>query len=176
MYINKGILLNFILICKRLFQFLNKHFYIVFIISYLYKLTNNNFYKYVVYIIKLIIFINIIFGVGYFIYLSVLELSIVNGFYLYLHILKGYLTSFNTLCHNYLDIIIDLWNKVEDKSVTPTSSNQDLINQIKQEFKQEFKQVIDEAVDKINEIESDQNVKNICFRYFSSILFLLYYT
>jgi len=188
MYINKGNLLTFILFSKRVFQFLNKHFYLVLLFTTIAKYTNTKFYQNVIWLVKLLVFINLIFGVGYIIYLSVLEHSFVNGFYMYQDILKGYLYSLIDLFNSYLDLLMDLWNEalnIEERSMKQSSNNnnnvitQDLLNQIKQEFKIEFKQVVDEALEKINEMEveskSDNTIKNIAAVAGFSFLFYFFF-
>jgi hypothetical protein len=99
MYINKGTILNILLFLKRVWLFINKHFYILLIISTVTKYTNNKFYKYISWLVKIFVFTNIIFGVGYIIYFSVEQHSFMNGVSIY-----------KDLISNYIDYIINLWN------------------------------------------------------------------
>jgi hypothetical protein len=55
MYINRGTLLNLILKGKKLVNFLNKHFYVLLIISTISKYTNSKYYKFISWLIKIIL-------------------------------------------------------------------------------------------------------------------------
>jgi len=174
MYINRGALLKLIMLAKSIFQFLNKHFYIILIISTISKYTNNKFYKSFTWIIKIFIFANIIFGITYIIYFSVSEHSFVNGIAIY-----------TDLISKYIDNLINLWNdlikfNIEDSIIKNTSSNSksgfDLNVQVKEGMRDALKEVIDEALDKIHdeEIQANSNtLKQIAL--FSSLLFVGYF-
>jgi len=173
MYINRGLLLNLFLLLKRIFHFLNKHFYLVLIISTITKYTNNSFYKYFTWIIKVFIFLNIIFGVGYIVYFSVLESSFLEG-----------VSSYKELFLNYIDYIVKFWNDLIsidiEESFIKKSSNKDinalkdvLREEVKEGIKDGFKELIDEAMDKMNETDPNKVYKNIAFA--GGILFFIYF-
>jgi hypothetical protein len=172
MYVNKGPLLNIFLFIKRMFQFINKHFYIILIFSTIANYTNNKIYKKISWLVKIIILANIIFGVGYIVYFSVLEHSFNYG-----------LAVYRDLISNYLNNIINLWNDlinidIEDNIINQISNNHkhDLEVQIKAGMKEAFKEVIDEAIDKIHEEEMLNNsnvLKNIAF--VTGVFFITYF-
>ena len=166
-----GNLLYLILLLKRTFTFLNKHYYIIIIISTIAKYTNNKFYKSIAWLIKLFIFANIIFGVGYILYFSLSESSFINGVSIY-----------NDFIKYYLDSLLKFWNDlinidIENTLIKNTSSLQkeDINVQIKEGIKEALKEVIDEALDKMHEAETNNNnlIKNIAFT--SGVLFLSYF-
>jgi hypothetical protein len=99
MSIYRGTLLNIFLFLKRLWEFLNKHFYIVLIITTISKYTNTRFYQSFVWIIKVFVLANIIFGVGYILYYTVSEHSFTLA-----------LDVYRNLISNYFNSIINLWN------------------------------------------------------------------
>lgn len=70
MYINRGTLLKFVILGKRMFQFLNKHFYILPLFSILAKVRNNKIFKFSSWMIKIIILINLILGTGFILYFT----------------------------------------------------------------------------------------------------------
>src|SRR6266567_7511965 len=156
MYINRGALLKFVLLGKRVFNFLKKHFYILVIIEILSKFSNNKFYKIIAWLIKVFIFINIIFSVGYILYFTVLGHSFYNGFSVY-----------KDLISNYIDQLISLWNEVtnidvEQSFIKKTVSKDDLNLQIKEGIKEALREVVDESLDKMHEAEVNNNFyKNI---------------
>lgn len=90
MYVNRGTLLNIIMLAKKVFNFLNKHFYILLIISTITNYTNNKLYKSFIWLVKVFVILNILFGVGYIVYFSTLEHSINNGWSLYLDLINYY--------------------------------------------------------------------------------------
>jgi len=117
MYINRGSLLTLILTAKRIFEFLNKHLHLILIISTLAQFTNNKIYKVISWTVKILVIINIMFGVGYIVYFSVIEESFVNG-----------LTIYYDLIIDYKDYLIDLWNDLfnlgfEDNFIKDSTDN-----------------------------------------------------
>jgi CRISPR/Cas system CSM-associated protein Csm2 small subunit len=180
MYINRGIILNIFLFLKRVFLFLNKHFYFVLIFTTILKYTNNKIYKSIAWLVKVLIIANIIFGVGYVIYFSISEQSIVNG-----------VSTYGDLIKIYINNLINLWNDlinidVEDNFIKNAISNNDEIIKMKNDLsisiksgvKEALKEVVDEALDKIREDEIHNYnisiIKNVCF--VSGILFIGYFT
>jgi hypothetical protein len=157
---------------KRTFNFLNKHFYIILIFSTIAKYTNNRFYKYISWLVKIFVLANIIFGVAYISYFTVLEHSFHQGF-----------TIYQDLIYNYINQIINFWNDlinmdIEDNLIKQVSNKHkhDLEVQMKAGIKEAMKEAIDEALDKIHEDELQYNsnaLKN--FAFVSGVLFLSYF-
>jgi len=174
MYISKGPLLDFIVYLKKVFNFLNKHFYIVLIISWITKYKNNKFYKSILWLIRIFVIVNIIFSVGYIIYISYIEHSIFTGFSIYYDLMNYYYNNFFNFCNDLInldneDSIINHIKNIKD-------SDTKLKNEIKSEVKEAFKEVMDEAIDKLDNMEVENNsnyLKNIAL--FSSVLFLSYF-
>ena len=102
MYINRGPLLKIILFVKNIFILLDKYLYLVFIVSILSKSLNNKIFKILYWVLKVLILLNIIFGLCYIIYYSVYE----NSIYLAL-------SNYNDLVVSYLDKIIKIYNDLE---------------------------------------------------------------
>lgn len=171
MYLNRGPLLNFILKLKKLNNFLNKHFYVLIIISTISKYTNTKFYKVFSFLIKLIVLANILLGVSIIIYFSYTEGSFTNGLSIYYDYVKY-----------YLDIVINFWNDLikldlEDKYINNNKQIKDVNLQFKQGMKEAIKEVIDETIDRIHEeeantIDNTTIIKNIIIC--SSVLLLGY--
>jgi len=153
-----------------MFNFLNKHFYIILILSTLSKFTNNKFYKVITWLVKIFVIVNIIFSVGYIIYFSYLESSFINGISIY-----------NDLIKYFINDLIKLWNDlinltVEDSIIKHVSNNKDINLQIKEGMREAFKEVVEEALDKIHEDELEANsdlLKQLAL--FSSVLFACYF-
>jgi hypothetical protein len=182
MYISRGTLLNIFLFLKKMWEFINKHFYVVLILTTITKYTNTKFYQSFVWIIKVFVLANIIFGVGYIIYFSVAEHSFILGIQFYQDLITNYFNSlFDTLNNFWNDLIhIDL----EDKVINHSSNNKDAIAQIKQELNVSIKQgiregineAVNEALDRLEDIEAESKsnmYKNIAF--VGGILFLGYF-
>jgi hypothetical protein len=141
------------------------------------KYTNTKFYKSFIWIIKLFVLANIIFGVGYVIYFSVAEHSFTLG-----------LSFYQYLIYNYFNQLTNLWNDLinidlED-NIIKHSSNKDAIIKIKEELNIQIKtgiregimEAMDEVMDRVDEMEAETKsnmYKSIAF--VSGILFLSYF-
>ena len=154
-----------------MFNLLNKHFYILLIISTLSKYTNTKFYKFISWIVKIFVFANIILGVGYIIYFSYLDSSFSNGL------------------SNYYDLIINFWNdsikfwndviniSIED-SIASKVKDSNISNQIQESVKEGIKSGVKELLDELqeNDMQSQANsdlLKQLAL--FSSVLFFGYF-
>jgi len=154
MYINRGSLLKIILLLKRVFEFLNKHFYIILIISTLTKYTNNRFSRAIRWLVKLFVFASIIFGVGYIVYFSASEHSIHIGFSLY-----------RDLISNYIDTLINFWKDLMKFSVEETlTSNIRETNKIKNEIRvavtEGIRDGIHEAIEDLKDQLHEESLNN----------------
>ena|SRR5882757_680706 len=173
MYINRGMLLNIFLLFKSLFQFLNKHFYIILIISTISKYTNNKFYKSIIWLIKIFIFANIIFGIGYIIYFSL------SGYHSFVNPFENVYSFYYELLKPYIDSIKRLWNdlisfnnSIEDSFIKDNTNK--IRNQVKDGIKDGIKEALDETLAQMHQEEANSNLlKQIAF--YSSVLFLGYF-
>lgn len=100
MYVNKGLLLKIIVLAKDIFQFLNKHFYILAIITTISKFTNTKIYQFVSWIVKIFVLANIIFGISYILYFTDL-----TAFY-------NNLSIYNDIIKPYVEFLTNLWNEI----------------------------------------------------------------
>jgi hypothetical protein len=180
MYINRGTLLNLFMFLKRMYEFLNKHLYIVLIISTLASYTNTRFYKSFIWLVKMFVLANIIFGVGYIIYFSVAEHSFTLGLQFYQDLISNYFSHLTNFWNDLMNI--DIEDNIIKNSFN--NSSKDAINQIKEELNVTFKagikegitEAVNEAMDRLEEIEADtrtNTIKNIAF--VGGILFLSYF-
>jgi len=166
-------LLNIFLLFKSLFQFLNKHFYIILIISTISKYTNNKFYKSIIWLIKIIIFANIIFGIGYIIYFSL------SGYHSFVNPFENVYSFYYELLKPYIDSIKRLWNdlisfnnSIEDSFIKDNTNK--IRNQVKDGIKDGIKEALDETLAQMHQEEANSNLlKQIAF--YSSVLFLGYF-
>jgi hypothetical protein len=178
MYVNRGFLLNMLIKAKRLFQFLNKHFYIILILHTITKYTNNRFSKSVIWLFKVLIFINIIFAVGYIAYFSFLETSVISGFQIYYDLIKVYIDNFLSLLNDLINLDNEdsMIQHYKDYIKNSSSENVNIKAEIKAEVKEGLKEVINEALDRIHEdeIQNQSNtLKNIVL--FSGVCFITYF-
>jgi len=163
MYINRGALLNILKFLKKLYFFLNKHFYLVVIVSTINTYRKTKYYRVIAWIVKVFVYANIILGVGYVLYFSISEHSLINGINIYRDLISNYIEMFKDFC-------IDLINIDIEKNIKTTIHNRTAIKQeireeireilktdVKEAMKDSFKEVIDEALDKINENETSNN-------------------
>jgi len=166
LYLNRGPLLEFFKLVKNIFLFLNKYFYIIAIIQTLSIFTNNKFNKFISKLIKIFLFLNIIFGVGYFIYLTDFVNSYNSLYEIYYNILNP-----------YIEIIKNLWNDVIHNSIIEDSfieNSNNIKKQIKEGMKEGVKEALDEALNQMHDDEVKTNtLKNIAF--FTSIVFFVYF-
>lgn len=173
MYINRGNLLKLILLGKRIFEFLNKHFYIILIISTITKYLNNKYYKFIVWLIKVFVIANIIFGISYILYFSFTEHSVNYGLSFYndfiSHILSKLLNQWNDLLKMWNDLL-----NLDDTVINQVSNNKDINLNIKNQVKDGIKEAIGEILEDLHEADnSNSNLyKNIAL--ISSGLFLGY--
>jgi hypothetical protein len=174
MYVNRGTLLNIIMLGKKIFNFLNKHFYIILIISTITKYTNHKFYKSIIWLVKVFVIINILFGVGYIVYFSTIEHSINNGLSLYLDLINYYLNKALSLYNELRDF--DLEETVINHALKPDDINL----KIKEGVKDGIKEALQETIDKLHEDEMLNNsnfYKNIAYYTISTgvIVFIGYF-
>ena len=171
MYINRGNLLKLILLGKRIFEFLNKHFYIILIISTITKYLNNKYYKFIVWLIKVFVIANIIFGISYILYYSIDEHSFNYGFSFYneflSHILSKLLNIWNDLVKSWNELL-----NFDDTLIKQVSNNKDINLNIKNQVKDGIKEAIGEILDDLlpqAEADNSNLYKNIAL--ISSVLF-----
>lgn len=154
--------------------FLNKHFYILTIITVITKYTNSKLYKIISTIVKIFVFVNIIFFTVYIVYYSDFS-SFISGISIYNDIIKP-----------YIDFIINMWNnyitlKIEDTYIKNSNITKDhIVNdinvKIKEGVKESIKEIMDEVLDKIH--EDELNSKANLLKYsalFGSTLFFVYF-
>jgi predicted PurR-regulated permease PerM len=169
MYINRGNFLKLVNLLQKIYNFLNKHFYVIAIISYLSKFTNHKIFKFISTIFKIFIIVNIIFGIGYIIYFN----SAINQ-------LNDLISIYKDLIQFYIDLFMNIWNDLMNFNIESTSSKDQLIkeinNQVKEGMREALKDVVDEALDKLQEGElekSSNTIKNVAL--FGSLLFIAYF-
>jgi len=197
MYINRGLLLKLIILGKRKFSFLNKHFYIILIISSLSKFINHKYIKIFRWLIKCFVIANIIFGFAYVIYFSVSEHSLINGLSIYYDLIKYHISNLIDLWNDLINIeslnnVNYPWNKdqinqigqIKDqyaqmdqiKEGIREALSKDSINiQVKEGMKDALKDVIDEALNnpELQDNSNSNTLKNIAF--ITSVSFLFYF-
>jgi hypothetical protein len=90
-----------------IFKFLNKHLYILAIISFISKSRKSIYYKIISWSIKLIILINILVGTGFIIYFTDFVNPFDKTFSFYYDILKPYIDFIKRLWHDIININIE---------------------------------------------------------------------
>lgn len=174
---NRSSLFKLMFKINKIFTILNKHFYILPLLSLLSKLRNNKIFQIMNWIIKLFIFINIILSVGYFIYFT------------------DFVSSFNSIYSIYYDILeyyIELMKNIFQKIINfgpgdQASNNSTLIknelesilkdstSNIRNDVREGMREAIDEALNKmqVDELNSNSNLlKYIALT--SSLIFGIY--
>jgi len=154
MYINRGPLLNILLIFKKLFIFLNKHFYIILIISTITKYTNNKIYKYFIWVVKLFVLANLIISVAYIIYFTISFHSLNYALSAYSDLITLYLTKFINLWNDFFNLevednlsnFINKINDISNKYKIMGEIHEDLGVQIKQDLGVQIKDGVKEAL------------------------------
>jgi len=158
-------------------MFLNKHFYIVLIITTISKYTNNKVYKYIIWVIKILVLVNIIFGITYILYFTISFHSFTLGFSVYQDLITFYLDKFINLWTDliYMDVedkISDFTNKINEinnkykimgniQEDLGLQMKQDISVQIKDGVKEALNEVVDEALDKMHADDRMNFYKNI---------------
>ena len=174
MYINRGNLLKFILQAKKFFEFLNKHFYLVLILSTISKYLNTRFYKFISWLVKVFVLASIIFSISYILYFSIAEHSFNYGLSFYNDFISHIQSKIITLWYDLVNLWNDLIN-IDDNVIKHVSNNKDMNLNIKNQVKDGIKEAIGEILDELHAEVDNSNTnlyKNIAL--ISSGLFLGY--
>lgn len=93
----------------KLFNILNKHFYIIPILSYLSSIRNNKFFKSINNILKIIILINIILGVSFIILFTDFVIPFNITYSIYYDLIDPYIEIIKHLFYkkNYINSLIN---------------------------------------------------------------------
>lgn len=161
-----------------LFKFLNKHFYIIPLLSLLSKLRKTSFFKSFNWFIKFIVILNIIIGVGIVLYLIDFSSPVNTTYSIYHDFIQFYID----LIKQFWNDIINFHNSVEDSFI------KDSTNKIKYELKEGLKEgirdgmregireTIDEVLTEIkedNDIAKANQIKTLAV--IGSSLFIIYF-
>jgi hypothetical protein len=164
---------------NKIFIYLNK--YIIPIITAIASMFNKDskILKTIHFILKLVLIINIVLGVGFILYFTDFTTPINNTFSLYYDLLEPYIELIKNLWNKLINYI----NNLHDVTVTSTSKNElaDVIREtnssIKTEFKAGIKEGIKETLDELlNEMNNDSKIelfKQISL--YSSFIFFGYF-
>lgn len=167
---------------NKYYNVFSKYIYIIPLFSVISKISifkNNKFIKFINYIIKLIIIVNLVLGVSIILYFTDFTTPLNNTFSLY-----------NDLLEPYIELIKNIWNKLLNYFNTLTDSSsqikievesliKDSTSQIKTEVKAGIKEGVKEIVDELlSEIDNKPNyfyylLKQLSF--YSSLLFFGYF-
>jgi len=163
---------------NKIFTVINKYFYILPLISMVTSLNDNKIFRIIREIIKIIIVVNIVLGVGLIIYFT----DIVSP-------INTTLSIYNDLLEPYIELIKTIWDKIINyftptfKGIeSPTSSIKnevesilkDATSQIKEGVKEGVKEALDEALSQMHEDEANSDLlKQLAL--FSSTIFFIYF-
>lgn len=137
MYINRGTLLKLVIFGKRMFQFLNKHFYILPLFSILAKVRNNKIFKFSSWMIKIIILVNLILGTGFILYFTDFLHPLNSLYSIYFDMFKPYIELLKTFWND----LINFDNVIEDSYIK--NSGDKIKHQIKLGIKEGVKEALD---------------------------------
>jgi hypothetical protein len=159
----------------RTFTFLNKYLYLISILSIITsiysKLRGNKFYKILSSLIKLFLFVNLLVGTGFILYLT----DFVTPLNTTLSIYSDYFQS-------YIEILTRLYNdlikyNIEDSIISQVKETNNIKNQIKEGMKEGVKEAFDEIVtdlqDDYNSKAKSDLLKQVAL--FGSVLFIGYF-
>src|ERR1700728_2936245 len=150
----------------KLFKFLNKHFYILPILSFISKIRSNNFYKSISWIVKIIILVNIILGTGFIVYFW----NPSEGVSIYYQLLQTYI---DLITNFFKGLWIDFSNiNIEDSFIDNVNAATQQSNNIKIQIQQGIKDGVKEALDEvISELQDnlDAQVKSDLLKQISLI-------
>ena len=162
MKINKKLLI----IIKKMYQFLNKHFYILPILSLLSKIRISKYYKITSWLIKLIIFINIIIGTGIIVYFT----DFVNPFSIYYDFLKPYIDLIKQYFKNLINLEDTISSNIKDSKIIKNQIKEG----IKEGVKEAFGEILDEMKDELNESDKAKSNLLTSVAVFGTTLFVFY--
>lgn len=172
-------LINLYWFLVKTFRFMNKHLYILpilsFIIARISKIRGNTFYKIISWIVKIIILVNIILGTGFIIYFW----NPSEGVSIYYQLLQTYI---DLITNFFKGLWIDLSNiNIEDSFIDNVNAATQQSNNIKIQIQQGIKAGVKEALDEvISELQEnlDAQVKSDLLKQFALItgaLFIGYF-
>lgn len=157
---------------NKLFNLINKHFYIITIFTWVFNKIYNiksNKLLYVTYnIIKIILFISIIFSVAIIAYFTDLNPALNNLHSMYYDLLEPYI---EIIKHSY-DKLVNYFNSILDNFKSPQLN---IENEIKTGIKSGIKEALEEVIEDIeteSKMKSDNLIKQFIIA--SSVLFTLY--
>jgi hypothetical protein len=151
---------------KELFKFLNKHLYILSILSFLRRSRNSFYYKLISYTLKLVIFINLIITSGLFFTLTdfTTPFNIISSIY-------------KDLLYPYLDMSKEIYTRLIDNlnssSITKKINNSIELNDIKDSTSVSSHSKVTPVIEPQENIEFNINIKNILF--YTGLGVLLYF-
>src|SRR5580692_7715114 len=160
----------------EVFKFLNKYLYILSIISLIKSifasLRENKLYLVISWIIKILLFINILVGTGFIIYFTDLVNPFNNTFSFYSDILKP-----------YFDFLKKFWNdlinfNIEDSISSKIRDNPNIKNQIKDGIKEGVKEAFNEILEEMQDKQLQSNTNSDLLKQaalISSVLFFGYF-
>ena len=168
-----------------LFQFMNKHFYIIPLLSLLSKLSNNKYFKSFNWFIKIIIILNIIIGVGIILYFTDLVSPITSTYSFYSDFFQFYID----LIKQFWNDLVNIHNSVEDSIIRESinsqiKNNPHIINKIQEQIqegvkngvKDGIKEAIDQVLSDIKEDEVNAKANQLkTLAIIGSSLFIIYF-
>jgi hypothetical protein len=160
-----------------LFKFLNKHFYIIPLLSLLSKLRKTSFFKSFNWFIKFIVILNIIIGVGIVLYLIDFSSPVNTTYSIYHDFIQFYID----LIKQFWNDIINFHNSVEDSYIKDSTNKikyelkEGLKEGIREGMREGLKETIDEVLTEINEDNAAKANQLKTLAIIGSSLFFIYF-
>ena len=160
-----------------LFKFLNKHFYIIPLLSLLSKLRKTSFFKSFNWFIKFIVILNIIIGVGIVLYLIDFSSPVNTTYSIYHDFIQFYID----LIKQFWNDIINFHNSVEDSYIIDSTNKikfelkEGLKEGIREGMREGLKETIDEVLTEINEDNAAKANQLKTLAIIGSSLFFIYF-
>ena len=170
--INNKTLIKIVKLGSQILTFLRKHYYIIPFLSLLNRIRAHKNYTIIKYLVRLLIYVNIILGVAIVLY----NTSPVNPFPYYLDFLNPYFDALNNYIDSIKKLINDLINiNIEESIASNIKESNQIKGMIKDGIKEGVKEAMDELLTEFKEVEASNTELLKQFSLISSVIFFAYF-